>query len=99
MCYASGTTERPGCARENCLDALCDQVVVANGVCSFLMIDVARHLNGEATKIAAENYADVAANLREVMEDAGAALNARGERWASRMGAARRAARTSPRSS
>lgn len=53
-----------------------DQVIVANGVRSFLMMDVARHLNGEATKIPPERYADVAANLREVMEDAGAALRA-----------------------
>lgn len=53
-----------------------EQVIVARGVRNFLMIDVARFQNGEPTKIPAGKYAEVAADLREVMEDAGAALRA-----------------------
>jgi len=53
-----------------------EQVIVANGVRSFLMIDVARHLNGEPAKIPGDKYAEVARDLREVMEDVGAALQA-----------------------
>jgi len=43
---------------------------------SFLLVDVARYLNGEPTKIPAEKYAEVAHDLREVMQDVGDALQA-----------------------
>jgi len=53
-----------------------EQVIVANGVKSFLMVDLGRYLNGENTKIPPAKYADVATDLREVMADVGLALQA-----------------------
>lgn len=53
-----------------------EQVIVANGVKSFLLTDIGRYLNGEATKIAPIKYAEVAEDLREVMADVGVALHA-----------------------
>jgi hypothetical protein len=53
-----------------------DQVIVANGVKSFLMVDIGRYLNGEATKIPPVKYAEVAKDLHEVMADVGLALHA-----------------------
>lgn len=53
-----------------------EQVIVANGVKSFLLTDIGRYLNGEATKIGPAKYAEVAKDLREVMADVGVALQA-----------------------
>jgi hypothetical protein len=53
-----------------------EQVIVASGVKSFLLVDIGRYLNGEATKIAPVKYAEVAEDLREVMADVGVALHA-----------------------
>jgi hypothetical protein len=53
-----------------------EQVIVANGVKSFLLTDIGRYLNGEATKIPPVRYAEVADDLREVMSDAGVAVQA-----------------------
>jgi len=53
-----------------------EQVIVANGVKSFLLTDIGRYLNGEPTKIPPVKYAEVAEDLREVMGDVGIALQA-----------------------